>query len=169
MNAPLDTTSLFTDTPALTGPVVTYDPARLTAWLDITPDPDARPGATYRTLLGLDNDLRVFELLDRHIVTDMLGWISDDNDDGGRDGLTVTGWEPKPGVTIYLYATYGRRDHRDGADGLIFHAVIPGGPTLVDRLDARHLHDTGAVGETALHLLLTRLAHTLNTCHDRPW
>ncbi|WP_107661274.1 hypothetical protein [Nocardia suismassiliense] len=83
--------------PVLTGPVLAYDPALLRACLDRTPDPQARPGKTFRDILGLDEDLGIYDLLDHHIVTDMLGCIDSDNDDGGHDGLAVTGCSPHPG------------------------------------------------------------------------
>ncbi|WP_194838897.1 hypothetical protein [Nocardia sp. XZ_19_369] len=145
--------------PVLSGPVLAYD----RAWLDRTPDPQVRPGTTFRDLLRLDEGLGIYDLLDHHIVTDLLGYIDADNDDGGHDGMAVTGWQPAPGVTVSFHATYGRRDnHSDGADGLMFHAVIPDGPILADRVGATAVHRAGARGEAALELLLTSVAHAMN-------
>ncbi|WP_159080860.1 hypothetical protein [Nocardia suismassiliense] len=44
----------------------------------------------------------------------------------------------------------------------MFHALIPDGPTLADRVGATVVHRAGARGQAALELLLTRVAHARN-------
>lgn len=152
--------------PKLTG-VVNYSPPVLSAWLDSAPDPEARPGATHRSLLCIQDDDTVYDLLDRHVIIDALAAIGDDNDDGS----TATGWEPQGAATMYFHATYGRRNNRgDGADRLAYRLVIPG--TTIDAptswITVEGLHATGARGELALHLVLAFLAHTIDTAVPAP-
>lgn len=149
-------------TPRLTGPVLTLDPQRMRAWLDAVPDPEARPGRTRRDILGYDSGAHVYDLLDNHHITRLIAWAADDADHGGHDGLADPGWETKPGVTLTVVPTYGRRDNRaDGADGLFFTAQMPLGDTVIGHLRGG-LSDTTARGEAALEHVLTRLTDLIN-------